>query len=59
MNPQSPNVWHASDSFRQLSQLPIDLIEEVIDTLHDARLTGKQVFIMGNGGSASTASHSD
>jgi phosphoheptose isomerase len=33
------------------------VIEEVIDTLHDARLTGKQVFIMGNGGSASTASH--
>jgi D-sedoheptulose 7-phosphate isomerase len=40
-----------------ISQLPIELIEEVIDTLHDARLTGKQVFIMGNGGSASTASH--
>jgi D-sedoheptulose 7-phosphate isomerase len=40
-----------------ISQLPIDLIEQVIATLHDARLTGKQIFIMGNGGSASTASH--
>lgn len=40
-----------------ISQLPIDLVEEVIDALHNARLTGRQVFIMGNGGSASTASH--
>ena len=40
-----------------IRQLPVELIEEVIDTLHQARLSEKQVFIMGNGGSASTASH--
>jgi D-sedoheptulose 7-phosphate isomerase len=40
-----------------LSRLPTDLIEEVISMLHDARLRNRQVFIMGNGGSASTASH--
>ena len=40
-----------------IEQLPVKLIEEVIDTLHEARLSGKQIFIMGNGGSASTASH--
>ena len=40
-----------------IDQLPIDLIEEVVDTLHEARLSEKQVFIMGNGGSASTATH--
>ncbi len=34
-----------------------DPIEKSIDILHQARLDGKQVFIMGNGGSASTASH--
>jgi D-sedoheptulose 7-phosphate isomerase len=51
-------VRHYVETIQEsISQLPIDLIEEVIDTLHDARLTGKQVFIMGNGGSASTASH--
>ena len=37
--------------------LPVDLIGEVVDVLHEARLSEKQVFIMGNGGSASTASH--
>ncbi|MFC1997186.1 SIS domain-containing protein [Chloroflexota bacterium] len=40
-----------------INLLPITLIEEVVDILHEARLTEKQVFIMGNGGSASTASH--
>lgn len=32
-------------------------INKIIETLHAARLRGSQVFIMGNGGSASTASH--
>jgi len=40
-----------------LDHLPIADIETVIDILYDARLSGQQVFIMGNGGSASTASH--
>src|SRR6185503_21006555 len=37
--------------------LPHSLIAEVIDILERARLQGRQVFIMGNGGSASTATH--
>lgn len=40
-----------------MDRLPQDLIAQVIDILHEARMTGKQVFIMGNGGSASTATH--
>jgi len=40
-----------------LAGLPLDDIEAVIDILFDARISGRQVFIMGNGGSASTASH--
>lgn len=40
-----------------LDRLRIDLIEHLIVILHDARLRNRQVFIMGNGGSASTASH--
>ena len=42
---------------RTMDQLPQNLIAEVIETLQRARLQGNQVFIMGNGGSASTASH--
>jgi len=40
-----------------IKQLPIALIQEVVEILHDARLKGQHVFIMGNGGSAATASH--
>lgn len=37
--------------------LPMEDVVRVIDVIYDAYLAGKQVFIMGNGGSASTASH--
>ncbi len=40
-----------------MDQLPQTLIAEVIGVLQRARLQGNQVFILGNGGSASTASH--
>lgn len=40
-----------------LDNLPAAVIEQAIDILHEARLENKQVFILGNGGSASTASH--
>jgi D-sedoheptulose 7-phosphate isomerase len=40
-----------------LSHLEQDPIQQAIDVLHEARLNDRQVFIMGNGGSASTASH--
>ncbi|PID86750.1 MAG: phosphoheptose isomerase [Chloroflexi bacterium] len=40
-----------------LALLPLESIDAVIDALHQARLKKRQVFVMGNGGSASTASH--
>jgi D-sedoheptulose 7-phosphate isomerase len=40
-----------------LDQLPRQLISDVIDVLQTARMQGSQIFIMGNGGSAATASH--
>jgi D-sedoheptulose 7-phosphate isomerase len=40
-----------------LDTLPIDKIEQTISVLHQARIDNRQVFIMGNGGSAATASH--
>jgi D-sedoheptulose 7-phosphate isomerase len=42
---------------KTIDALPVDAIEEVIMLLQEARLKGRQVFIMGNGGSAATASH--
>ena len=40
-----------------IDQMPREEIVRVIDLLYSARFSGRQVFIMGNGGSASTASH--
>lgn len=40
-----------------LDDLSEQVIEQVLEVLHDARLDNRQVFILGNGGSASTASH--
>lgn len=42
---------------QSIDQLPKEEIVKVIDLLYSARFSGRQVFIMGNGGSASTASH--
>lgn len=43
-----------TDTLAQIEQAPID---QAIQVLHAARLDGRQIFIMGNGGSASTATH--
>ncbi len=40
-----------------IREMPEDKIEEAIETLYNAWEKNAQIFIMGNGGSASTASH--
>lgn len=40
-----------------VGKLPVGPITRVVETLQNARLEGRKVFVMGNGGSASTASH--
>jgi D-sedoheptulose 7-phosphate isomerase len=40
-----------------LGRLPLPSIQDVIDTLAYARFSNRQVIVMGNGGSAATASH--
>lgn len=42
---------------KTLDQLPLQKIEQIVDLLFATWLADKQVFVMGNGGSASTASH--
>ena len=48
---------YISQLHKTLDALPESRIIEVIDILNEARLSQRQIFIMGNGGSASTASH--
>lgn len=40
-----------------IEQIQMEPVEALIRILHEARMSGRQIFIMGNGGSASTASH--
>jgi D-sedoheptulose 7-phosphate isomerase len=51
------SIDYITDLQLVLNRLPIDLIEQVIYLLHDARLKRRHIYIMGNGGSASTAAH--
>ncbi len=38
-------------------RLPMAEIDRFVDLLHEARLQGRGIFLLGNGGSAATASH--
>lgn len=40
-----------------IDRIPKENISEVMNVLEDARESGRNIFIMGNGGSAATASH--
>ena len=40
-----------------IDRLPMDKIEEVVGVLSEAYKEGRHIFVMGNGGSAATASH--
>lgn len=53
----NPIRRYITELHQTLDQLPVDTIQEVIDLLYQARIDGRQIFILGNGGSASTASH--
>lgn len=42
---------------KAIAELSEDSIRDIVDTLKAAHADGKQVFMLGNGGSAATASH--
>lgn len=48
---------YTSQLTEALNQIPEEKFTEINNVLQDARETGKQIFVIGNGGSASTASH--
>ena len=49
--------WYRDLEIRKWQELDLDAIEAIAKTLEIAERKGKQVFVMGNGGSAATASH--
>ena len=54
---QSVVSSHLESLCRLLTQLPVDRIDAAISLLLDARKAARRVYVMGNGGSASTAAH--
>ena len=54
---QVPIRTYLHELHSTLDSLPTERIEQAVDVIHRARMEGRKVFIMGNGGSASTASH--
>jgi D-sedoheptulose 7-phosphate isomerase len=56
-DPRAEIRQHITDLKAVLDSLPIDDVLGIIDALHHAYEQGGHVFIIGNGGSAATASH--
>lgn len=48
---------YLGDLKRTMDLLALELIEATVEQIHLARINQRQLFIMGNGGSAATASH--
>lgn len=57
MNAIKQYQHYLSETKRLLDRMPLERIEAAVAQLHLARLHQQQIFIMGNGGSAATASH--
>jgi D-sedoheptulose 7-phosphate isomerase len=60
VNNYSPSFAYADYAAgikRTLDKMPWERVEQVLDVLDEARLAGRKVFVFGNGGSASTATH--
>lgn len=53
----NPTQNYFTDLKTTLDQVSHEIIEDIITLMHKARAEKRQIFIMGNGGSASTASH--
>jgi len=53
----NPITGYISELQLVMDRLPFETIQIAIELLYQARLEQRQVFIMGNGGSAATASH--
>ena len=48
---------YLSELKNEINHLPVEQIEAIVTVLQKAREEGRRIFLMGNGGSAATASH--
>ncbi|MBX6343186.1 MAG: SIS domain-containing protein [Thermomicrobiaceae bacterium] len=57
MQSVTPEQRYLDDLKGILDRIPLEVVDRVIDRLAEAAVARQRVFIFGNGGSASTASH--
>ena len=50
-------ITYKTELLRALDTIDLDGVNRVIDVFNDARTNNRRIFVCGNGGSASTASH--
>jgi len=48
---------YKTELLKAVDAIPLDKVSQAIDWFREARAAGRQIFVCGNGGSASTASH--
>src|SRR6185503_18142656 len=48
---------YRNETLRALELIPLEKVQQAIDWFREARDAGHRIFVCGNGGSASTASH--
>ena len=48
---------YRNETLRALELIPLEKVQQAIDWFREARDAGRRIFVCGNGGSASTASH--
>src|SRR5499433_2165266 len=57
LEPAAAIATHLGNVRRVLSEVPVYAVHQTVDILRDARDRGAFIYIAGNGGSSSTASH--
>lgn len=57
LGPEQFAVWYREETFAQWRALDLNAVARVARELEKAERLGRQVFIVGNGGSAAAASH--
>ena len=57
LSPRKFAEWYRDLEIQKWQELDLDAIDAIAKALERAEKKGKQVFVMGNGGSAATASH--
>jgi D-sedoheptulose 7-phosphate isomerase len=57
LSPREFANWYRNHEIEKWRELDLDVVAKIANVLEAAERRGKQVFVVGNGGSAATASH--